>query len=82
MAGDPTKLYEQFQPPERLTLLLEAMARDDADEAGRLQRTCPRLTYTMQDAEFGERWAMAFDIMAVVCIDLRAMWAKLHLLEW
>ena len=81
MATDPTRLYERFEPPERLTLVLEAMARDDDGEVARLQRSCPRKTYTQQDAEYEERVSMAFDIMAVVCIDVRAMWAKLHVLE-
>jgi hypothetical protein len=82
VATEPTKLYEQFQPPERLTLLIEAMARDDAAEAQRLQRTCPRANYSGQDPQFGDRWDMAFDILAVVTIDLRCMWGKLHVLRW
>jgi hypothetical protein len=48
----PTTLYEHFQPPERLTLLLEAMARDDQNEIERLQRSCPRASYTGQDPAF------------------------------
>ena len=51
MATDPTKLYDRFEPPERLTLVLEAMAGDDDGEVGRLQRSCPRRTYTQQDAQ-------------------------------
>jgi hypothetical protein len=82
VAGDLTNHYEKFQPPERLTLLIEAMARDDRHEAERLQRTCPRKTYTQQDAEFEGRWDMAFDILAVVSIDMRCAWGKLHVLEW
>src|SRR4051812_48957539 len=74
VATDPTKLYEQFQPPERLTLLIEAMARDDDAEAQRLQRPCPRIAYTARDPQFEDRWDMAFDILAVVTIDLRCMW--------
>jgi hypothetical protein len=82
VATEPTRLYEQFQPQERLTLLLEAMARDDANEAQRLRRSCPRATYTSEDPEFEDRWTMAFDIVAVVCIDLRCLWGKLHVLRW
>jgi hypothetical protein len=80
--NQPTKLYEQFQPPERLTLLLEAMARNDDAEVERLQRSCPRSTYTGQDRQFEDRWTMAFDILAVVCIDLRCLWGKMHVLRW
>lgn len=81
-ATEPKRFYEEFTPPERLTLLLEAMARSDEKEAQRLQRTCPRVTYTGQDVEFADRWTMAFDILAVVAIDLRCMWGKLHVLQW
>jgi hypothetical protein len=81
VATDPTKLYEQFQPPERLTLLIEAMARDDAAEAQRLHRTCPRATYTAQDPQFEDRWDMAFDIMAVVNIDLWCLCGKLRVMR-
>ena len=82
MAADPARHYEQFQPQERLTLLLEATSRNDAAEAARLRRTCPRATYTSEDPEFEDRWTMAFDILAVVTIDLRCLWGKLHVLRW
>ena len=82
MAGEATRLYDHFSPPERLALVIEAMARDDAQEAQRLQRSCPRATYTGRDPQFEDRWDMAFDTLAVVSIDLRAMWAKLHVLRW
>src|SRR4029453_18048684 len=81
VSGDPTKLYEQFAPPERLALLIEAMARNDAAEAQRLHRTCPRFTYTGPDVQFTERYTLAFDIMAVISIDLRCAWAKLHVMR-
>src|SRR5688572_32439728 len=82
MQSEPTaKLYDQFQPPERLTLLIEAMARDDAAEARRLQDSCPRRSYTGPDVLFTERYTLAFDVMAVVTIDLRCAWAKLHVMR-
>jgi hypothetical protein len=81
VATEPKRLYDQFAPPERLTLLIEAMARDDAAEAERLQRTCPRVSYTGPDVRFTERYTLAFDIMAVVTIDLRCMWGKLHVMR-
>jgi hypothetical protein len=76
------RLYETFKPPERLTLLLEAMARDDAAEAQRLTDSCPVKSYSGPDHGFHGRLDMAFCTVAVVCIDLRAMWAKLHMLHW
>ena len=81
MAADG-KLYEQFEPQERLTLVLQAMARDDEAEVERLGGSCPRATYTMRDAAFVERLELAFGIMTVVCIDLRGLWAKLDMLHW
>jgi hypothetical protein len=65
-------LYERFQPPERLTLLIEAMARDDAAEAGRLRDSCPRVSYSGPEADFMERCSMSFDILAVVTIAFMA----------
>ena len=83
MAALPSgNLYDQFAPPERLTLLLEAMARGDEAEAVRLRGSCPRKTYTGPDIEFDERLSLAFDTVAVVCIDLRGLWGKLHVLHW
>ena len=77
-----SQLYEHFAPPERLTLTLEAMARGDDAEAARLKDTCPRKAYTQADAAYDDRIRLSFEIMTVVCIDLRSMWAKLHMLEW
>ncbi len=76
------KLYETFSGPERLTLVLEALARRDEGEADRLSGSCPRKTYTMRDAAYGDRLDTAFDIMAIACIDLRCLWGKLRTLEW
>jgi hypothetical protein len=70
-------------PAERaLTLLLEALARGDEAEADRLHASCPRKTYTQQDAAFNGRLSLAFETMALVCIDLRCMWGKLQMLQW
>ena len=83
MAQPPAgKMYDLFAPPERLALLLEAMARGDAAEAARLRGSCPRKTYTGPDGAFDERLCLAFDTLAVVCIDLRGMWGRLHVRHW
>ncbi len=76
------KLYDQFAPAERHTLMLEALARGDEAEAVRLKDACPRKDYTQADAGFVDRREVAFEIMLVACIDLRSMWAKLHTLQW
>jgi hypothetical protein len=76
------KLYDRLKPQERLTLYIEAMARDDAAESSRVESSCPRSNWTGPDPRFHQRLTMAFDVMAVVTIDLRCMWGKLHLLHW
>jgi hypothetical protein len=84
MGANPVgaKLYEYLAPPERLTLMLEALARDDEAEATRLRDTCPRKMYTQQEAGFADRRDVAFEVMLTACIDLRAMCARLHMLQW
>ena len=83
MAHDPTlKLYGRFTAPERLTLTLQAMARNDEAEVLRLRDSCPRKDYSGNDIAFTERMDLLFDTMAVVCIDIRWLWGKLHVLNW
>jgi hypothetical protein len=74
-------LYPWLHPSERLTLLLEAMARGDETEADRLHSSCPRKTYVQQDAAFNGRLSLAFEMMTLLCIDLRCMWGKLQALK-
>ena len=69
-------LYDQFAPPERLTLYLEAMAREDWREAGVLRSSCPRRTYSCLDLAFADRQEMAGDVTSLVCIDLQTRKAR------
>lgn len=80
--GQAARLYDNFRPKERLVLVLEAMARGDEAEAERLRQACPRKTYTGPDAAFDDRLHMAFDIVAVVAADLRALTSQLRVLHW
>ena len=83
MATDLTgRLYDQFAPPERLTLMLSALARNDEAEAARLRDSCPRKAYTQNDEAFEGRLQLGFDVMMSVCVDLRCMWGKLQALHW
>jgi hypothetical protein len=83
VATDPgARLYEQFAPPERLTLMLSALARGDQAEACRLRDTCPRKMYTQSDDAFEGRLQLAFDTMAVIFIDVMCLWGKLKVLRW
>ena len=83
MATNPAgQLYDQFAPPERLTLMLSALARGDEAEAERLRDSCPRKTYTQNDEAYEARLQLSFDTMMCVCVDLRCMWGKLVVLHW
>lgn len=80
--GQGARLYDGFRPQERRILVLEAMARGDEAEAERLRHACPRKTYTGPDAAFDDRLHLAFDIVAVVAVDLRALTSQLRVLHW
>src|ERR1700712_2281172 len=79
MASDT--LYEQFTPTERVTLVLEAMGRQDEAEADKLARTCPRKTYTMGDAAYSDRLEAASDVMLVSLVALRCACGRLEVLH-
>jgi hypothetical protein len=49
------KLYEAFTPKERADLALAAIARCDKAEFKRLNNTCARKNYIMNDIEYTER---------------------------
>ena len=45
-------IYSLLTPEERLSAAIAAIGRGDDDEVARLHRTCPRVTYMMEDAAF------------------------------
>ncbi len=49
------KLYQSLTAKERVDLALAAMAREDKAEFDRLNNTCVRKSYTMNDIEYTER---------------------------
>jgi hypothetical protein len=53
MRGLPN-IYGLLTPKERFSAVLAAIGRGDDDEVGRLHRTCPRVTYRMEDAAFSD----------------------------
>lgn len=44
-----TTMYEKLTPDERLSAFIDAAARRDGEEMDRLNATCPRKTYSMED---------------------------------
>lgn len=53
-------MYEKLTPDERVSAFIDAAARRDGDEMDRLNDTCPRKTYTMEDWRYVQRKNMAF----------------------
>src|SRR4051794_25796799 len=64
-------LYRAFTPRERITLMLEAMAREDHVERERLMRSCPKYTYTSSDHEYTDGLEEAFGIASLTACSLR-----------
>jgi hypothetical protein len=75
------KLYGRFGPEERFRLTLEALARGDEDEAGRLSESCPRRTYVMKDAAYGHRLNAGLQITKAVWLGLAPILANLQMIE-
>ena len=71
--------YGRLSSRERFALLLEAMARQDEQEADRLEDTCPRHTYRAEDQAFRDRMRRAYVIASRACLDLQAGLAQLRL---
>lgn len=55
-----TTMYEKLTPDERLRAFIDAAARRDGEEMDRLNDTCPRKTYTMEDWRYVHRKNKAF----------------------
>ncbi|MBZ0145042.1 MAG: hypothetical protein K8F56_15830 [Rhodocyclaceae bacterium] len=55
-----TTMYEKLTPDERVSAFIDAAARRDGDEMDRLNDTCPRKTYTMEDWRYVQRKNKAF----------------------
>lgn len=59
------KRYEQFDPEERFSLTISALARNDIKEADRLWDTCPRHSYKVIDFEYANR-VMATNLISML----------------
>jgi hypothetical protein len=49
------KLYEKLSADERARLFIAAAARRDVQELDRLNDTCPRKSYIMEDRDYSRR---------------------------
>ncbi len=77
----PGKFYDRFSAHERFRLVVEAKARGDEEEAERLADSCPRYTYKMNDAAYGDRMRASLEITIIVCLDLATHLAKLRMID-
>ena len=73
--------YNRLDAEERFRLDVLAMARGDTEESERLTRTCPRRTYTMNDAGFGGRWSGTRELGLRVYIALSSPLTKLLMID-
>lgn len=65
ICGQP---YERLTANERLSLLIEALARRDYAEATRVRDTCPEKTYRMRDAEYSMAVSVLADLALLVTV--------------
>lgn len=73
--------YPDLAPAERFRLLVAADARCDEQEVVRLLTSCPRLTVSTPDPEFGGRLERAFAITTSVVVRLLEIEQRLNAIE-
>ena len=76
-------VYAWLTPEERFQLVLEAAARQDEPEVGRLANTSPRYRYTSvrNDPAFAERIRASRQIAFCTCLMLMQILAKLMVIR-
>ena len=75
------KHYDRLDAEERFRLDVLATAREDSQESERLVSSCPRVSYTMNEMGFVERWRSAIEITLRVYIPLGEQLAKLRMVD-
>jgi len=78
--GTLERQYSKLTPPERFTLAVSAMSRDDDVELSRLRDTCPRRVYRLSDTHYTDRMEQSFHVAAAVMLDLRRVLGRLSML--
>ena len=73
--------YDRLAAEERFRLDVLATAREDLRESERLVSSCPRFSYTMNDAGFVDGWRSAIDITLRVYVPLGEQLAKLQMVD-
>ena len=75
------KHYDRLTAEERFGLDVLATARADSRESERLVASCPRVSYTMNEMGFVERWRSAIEISLRVYVPLGEQLAKLGMID-
>jgi hypothetical protein len=76
---DPlSRNYKELTAPERFTLTVEAMARGDEVEADRLEDSCPKLHYRMDDAEYRDRMQRSYALALLAMLNLQKVLAVIR----
>jgi hypothetical protein len=75
------KHYDRLDAEERFRLDVLATAREDTRESERLVSSCPRVSYTMNEMGFVERWRSAIEITLRIYIPLGEQLAKMRMVD-
>ena len=73
--------YWNFTGEERFRLHLEALYRGDEAEVQRLLESCPRMTYSMNEADFVNRCKASKEIVNILYAVLAPLLFKLTMIE-
>jgi hypothetical protein len=72
--------YDQLRGHERVRLVLEARARDDEREAGRLVASCPMVRGRFGDPTYTDRFEASADLAVAVALHLAPRMAQVRML--
>lgn len=73
MTTIPTQVHESLSTDERIRAAVSAIARGDDHELKTLSDTCPRKTYRMMDAAFGDGMENLKTLAIAVTSDLQGL---------
>ncbi|MHB1403920.1 MAG: hypothetical protein ACYCXE_02360 [Thermoleophilia bacterium] len=76
-----SKLYDQLTPTERFRAVLEAVARDDAEEVDKLIDTCPRFNYRMTDRVYAQLTQQGLILTFVFTLAAPELVTRIRILE-
>jgi hypothetical protein len=65
-----SKHYDALSGAERFVAAIEAMARGDAAEEERLDASCPRRSYEIDEPAYRRRMSVSFTCAAMACMSL------------